>query len=167
MSLSALFLDEGPLSWVVNKPGENAEHDACRAWVLGLMAQGVAVCVAEVTDYELRRELLRQEARREALGQPKRGSVAHLDAFISIPGRYVPISTNAMRRAAELWADVRNLGLTTAPKEALDGDAIMAAQVQIFAVTEGIPLSEIIVATTNVKHISRFVQADEWSKIKP
>lgn len=166
MSLSAVFLDEGPLSWVTQKPGETPDSDACQAWVINLMTQGVLVCVAEVTDYELRRELLRQELRREAMGQPKRGSVARLDSFIALPGRYVPVSTNAMRQAADMWAQIRNAGQPTASDKALDGDVILAAQVSIFAATQGIPLSEIIVATTNVKHIDRFVQADLWSNIR-
>ncbi|WP_309709886.1 hypothetical protein [Armatimonas sp.] len=167
MSLSAVFLDEGPLSWVVNKPGDNPIHDACQSWALGLMSQGVLVCVAEVTDYELRRELVRQEAKRKSLGQPLRGSVARLDAFIALPGRYVPISTNAMHQAADMWANIRNNMQPTASDKALDGDVILAAQVSIFAATQGIPLSEIIVATTNVKHIDRFIQADLWGNIHP
>ena len=166
MSLSAVFLDEGPLSWAAHKPGENLDYDACRAWALGLATAGVRLCVAEVTDYELRRELLRQEARREAQRQPKRGSVARLDAFLSAV-EYVPISTSAMREAAELWANIRNAGQPTASDKALDGDVILAAQVNIFAASQGIALSEIIVATTNVKHIDRFVQADEWENIHP
>jgi len=111
-----------------------------------------------VNDYELRRELLRVD---------KASSIRRLDALISVPGRYVPISTNAMRLAADLWASSRKLGIITAPPQSIDGDAIMAAQVQMFAAAEGIPLSEIIVATTNVRHIARFVQADEWSNIQP
>lgn len=166
MSLSAVFLDEGPLSWVTQKPGETPDFDACRAWALGIVSAGVRLCVAEVTDYELRRELLRQEMKRESLGQPKRGSVARLDAFLGAI-EYVPLSTSAMREAAALWAQIRNAGQPTASDKALDGDVILAAQVSNFAATQGIPLSEIIVATTNVKHIDRFVKADLWGNIQP
>lgn len=158
MGLSVVFLDTGPLSEIVRRRGQNTDADACFDWFQALTTAGVRLCVAEVNDYELRRELLRAD---------KTSSIRRLDALISVPGRYVPISTNAMRLAADLWAGSRKLGIITAPPQAIDGDAILAAQVQMFAAAEGIPLSEIIVATTNVRHIARFVQADEWSNIQP
>lgn len=165
MSLSAVFLDEGPLSWVTQKPGETPDFDACRAWALGLASAGVRLCVAEVTDYELRRELVRQEERRFDLGQPLRGSVERLDAFINAI-EYVPITTQAMRRAAVFWGQLRNAGQPTASDKALDGDVILGAQIHVFARSEGLRLSEIRVATTNVKHIERLVQADLWGNIQ-
>ena len=66
-----------------------------------------------------------------------------------------------------MWASIRKQGLSTAPKEALDGDVILAAQVQIFAAAEGIAPSEIVIATGNAKHMQWLSQADEWQNIKP
>jgi hypothetical protein len=65
-----------------------------------------------------------------------------------------------MRRAAEFWANARNAGLPTAPDHALDGDVILAAQVAISAAAQ-----DSVVATTNVKHLERFVGARLWRDI--
>ena len=66
-----------------------------------------------------------------------------------------------MLKAAELWADARNRGVSTADAKALDGDVILAAQ----ALTSGLPHSEIVVASVNVRHISRYVASDVWQNI--
>jgi len=69
--------------------------------------------------------------------------------------------TSVMIRAAELWAEVRQIGQATADPKALDGDVILAAQAQLQA-EQGY---RVIVATTNVKHISRFIDARLWNDI--
>ncbi len=83
--------------------------------------------------------------------------MARLDAFGQTL-EYLPLTTVAMRRAAELWAEARRRGTPTADPHALDGDVILAAQ----ALTLGI---EVVVATTNVGHLGRFVAAAEWADI--
>jgi hypothetical protein len=51
--------------------------------------------------------------------------------------------------------------MATAPDRELDADMILCAQVV------SLGLSDVIVATTNVGHMSRFVMADEWRNIRP
>lgn len=68
-----------------------------------------------------------------------------------------------MLRAAELWADVRRRGLPTAAPEALDGDVILAARTQM----AGGPDDAVIVATVNVGHLGRLVDARIWDQIAP
>ena len=77
--------------------------------------------------------------------------------------RYLPITTDVMLLTAALWAQARQQGIPTADVKALDGDVILAAQ----ALSLGLPATDIVVATTNVGHISRFVPADLWSNISP
>ena len=152
--LEAVFLDAGPLGMVTQKRGI-AEAEACRRWVNDLTNAGVRIIMPEVTDFEIRRELLRAG---------KTSALLRLDSFIvARADRYLPINTTAMRRAAELWADARNKGVPTADARALDADVILAAQ----ALTAGIPDSNIVIASVNVRHISRYVAADLWSNIKP
>ena len=74
---------------------------------------------------------------------------------------YLPITTGAMLGAARLWAEARNAGLPPAPREALDGDAILAAQ----TLALGLPVGEAVVATTNVGHLARFVDARDWTAV--
>ena len=64
-----------------------------------------------------------------------------------------------MRRAAEFWAEARRDGRPTAPDPALDGDVILAAQ----AAT--LDRDDVIIATTNPKHLSRYVPAALWTDI--
>lgn len=89
----------------------------------------------------------------------KASSLRRLDAFLASPGiDYLPITTRAMRLAAQLWADARREGRPTADRHALDADVILAAQTRLL-IAEGY---DAVVATTNVRHLTRFVPAAEW-----
>jgi predicted nucleic acid-binding protein len=115
-----------------------------------LIAAGVRIVVPEITDYELRRELLRM-----AHG----ASIRRLDALAQAT-EYLPLTTAAMRKAAELWALARQQGQPTAGDNTIDADMILAAQ----ALTLGGP---VVVATTNIGHLARFVSAEHWQNIHP
>src|SRR4051794_21647516 len=104
-------LDAGPLG-LASKPRGNAEADRCRRWIHDLIAGGARVVAPEIADYELRRELIRVKATTAV------SRLDHLEATLD----YDPITTPAMRRAAESWALVRKAGVPTADKHALDGD---------------------------------------------
>ena len=143
-----IVLDSGPLGLVTN-PGGSKEAAACGRWLLNAATGGAMVMVPEIADYEVRRELLR--ARRTA-------GIARLDALIT-QVEYLAITTSAMRQAATFWAEARQQGRPTAADPALDGDVILAAQ----AATLG--QVDVIVATTNARHLSRFVPAELWSDI--
>jgi predicted nucleic acid-binding protein len=150
MSLSVL-LDSGPLGTVTKRAGHSAQVDEAQRWLRALLASGSAVYVPEIADYEVRRELIRS-------GQ--RAGLARLDVLLGVV-EFLPISTRSMRLAADLWAQARNRGWATAGAQSLDGDVILAAQ----ALTLALPAGEIIVATTNVGHISRYVPAARWEEI--
>ena len=143
-----VVLDASPLGLVTN-PKPSPAGDACNRWLRALLDRGVRVILPEIVDYEVRRELLRAG---------KSASVARLDA-LRVTLEYLPLTTEAMRQAAAFWAQARNQGQPTASDKALDGDVILAAQ----AVLLGAP--RLIVATTNVGHLSRFVAADLWQNI--
>jgi predicted nucleic acid-binding protein len=143
------LLNSGPLGLLAN-PRPSAVRAAALQWLASLQAAGRRVVVPEITDYEVRRELLRLNAAR---------SLKSLDALVQRL-EYLPLTTAAMRLAAEFWAQARRGGYPTAPDPALDGDVILAAQ----ATTLGVP---VIVATANVAHPSRFVPADLWQNIPP
>ncbi|HLK56656.1 MAG TPA: PIN domain-containing protein [Chthonomonadaceae bacterium] len=146
--MSVIILDTGPLGLVTN-PKQSGENLACYQWLEGLIAAERRVILPEIADYEIRRELLRAGKIR---------GLRRLDVIISTL-EYLPITTAAMRLAADFWAQARRIGQPTAPNEALDGDVILAAQ----AVTLGAP--DVVVVTTNVGHLSRFVAAKTWHEI--
>ena len=152
-AIQAVVLDSSPLGLVTQRAGKSQEGDACRLWLETLLVQGVKVYVPEVCDYEVRRELIRAK---------KLAGIARLDQLKRL-ARYLPLTTDVMLKAAELWAQARNAGVVTADIHALDGDAIAAAQ----ALSLGLSAAEYVVATSNVKHISRFASADLWTNIHP
>jgi hypothetical protein len=62
-----------------------------------------------------------------------------------------------------LWAELRRQGLPTADARALDADAILAAQLLLVVASD----DTLVVATTNVGHLSRIVPAQRWQDIVP
>ena len=143
-----IVLDTGPLGMASN-PKQTGENLACYEWLESLVAQERRIIVPEIADYEVRRELLR--------GGKLRG-LRRLDT-ITTTLKYLPITTSAIRLAADLWAQARRAGQPTASNDALDGDVIIAAQ------TLSLDVSGIVVATTNVGHLARFVPAKLWKDI--
>ena len=103
------------------------------------------VFIPEITDYEVRRELIHQKLD---------NSLKRLDDLKSLNGvSYLPITTEIMNKAAQLWGWARSTGQSTAQSAALDGDVILAATaiitVQKFE-------KKVIIATTNVKDLQRY-----------
>jgi predicted nucleic acid-binding protein len=109
--------------------------------------------VPAIVYYEIKRELLRAN---------KVNGIARLDAFVNAAqDRYVPLTDDALRFAAELWARSRQAGRpTAATTTALDIDVPLAAQVLRHG---GTP----IIVTTNPKHLSQFTPARHWDEINP
>lgn len=143
----AVLLDAGPLGLLTN-PRQTPDVLACNECLENLLTAGRVVLVPEIADYEVRRELVRAG---------KTAGLAKLDELADRV-RYLPITTAAMRRAAELWADARRQGKPTAGTGDIDGDVILAAQ----ALTLG---GDVVVATVNVGHLSRYVPAAVWEDI--
>lgn len=149
-----LVLDSGPLG-LITHPQRSAEVLAITEWLARCILSGRRLIVPAIVYYELTRELLRAK---------KNFSIGRLDAFINAtPGRYVPLSDEALRLAAELWARARQRGQPTSDATALDVDVILAAQ----ALSLGAPVGDIVVVTTNSRHLARFINAKAWSEILP
>jgi hypothetical protein len=129
MVIRTVLLDAGPLGLATN-PNRSPSNLACTRWLQELLAKGVQVLVPEISDYEIRRELLRAN---------KDHGIAKLDALASFLG-YLPLTT-------------------TASDQSLDADVLLAGQ----ALTLG---HGVVIATTNVGHLSRFAPAEEWHKIR-
>lgn len=109
------------------------------------------IIIPEIADFEVRRELLRAE---------KVKGLYRLDV-LNEQLFYLPITTEAMLIAAEFWATARRGGFPTAGNAALDADVILAAQTATISDKPG----ETLLATTNVGHLGRFIDARLWSEI--
>lgn len=150
MVATVVLLDAGPLGLVTN-PNHSALALACTQWLRTLVLSGTRVIVPEIADYEVRRELLRANKPR---------GLALLDSLGS-KTEFLPLTTFAMREAARLWALARQRGQPTAGDKTIDGDMILAGQALMLGATD------VVIATTNVGHLSRFVPAKLWSDIQP
>lgn len=147
-----IFLDSGPLGLVTNPSGgERAKK--CALWLIECLDAGARVCIPEICDYEVRRELIRAE---------KKKGLRRLD---DLKGQidYVPLDTVMINKAAELWAQARKRGKPTAGKDALDGDVILAAQANL-SIGAG---ENLVIATDNVGDLQQFATAKRWPDIRP
>lgn len=113
-----------------------------------LVLANCRIILPEIADYEIRRSLV---AHRSLI------AIDNLDGLREV-FEYLPVSTDMWRLAAELWAQARQGGYPIAADLDLDADVILAAQ----ALSLDVP---VVVATTNVRHLSRFVPAEEWQTI--
>lgn len=138
-----IVLDTGPLGRIAH-PQPNSE---IVSWLEGKLDSSAMVFIPEIADYELRRNFLLEGLK---------ASVRRLDQLRDILV-YIPISSSAMREAADFWAMARKQGRPTAPFEALDGDVILAAQAHEVGA---------IIATENVGHLGLFVEARDWREIQ-
>lgn len=140
--MKSIILDSGPLGRIAH-PKANPD---IITWLKSHLQSGSLVILPEIADYEVRRSLLLHKLTR---------SVARLNDLKRML-QYAPITTETMMRAAELWAEARQRGLPTADPKELDADVILAAQAQI---------TNSIVATENIGHLSLFVEARIWQDI--
>jgi predicted nucleic acid-binding protein len=135
-------LDTGVLGQA-SHPRRNREF---AQWFVQILATDTTMFIAEIADYEVRRELIRAE---------RHVGIARLDALKAILP-YLPLTTSIMLRAAGLWAQARRRGRPTADPKELDCDVILAAQ----ALEVGA-----MVVTDNVGHLALFVEAKSWRDI--
>ncbi|HMJ75453.1 MAG TPA: nucleic acid-binding protein [Iamia sp.] len=142
-----LVLDSGPLG-AVTRPTERPVS----IWLAEQVRLGLTVVVPEMADYEVRRELHRAG---------KEEGLLSLDLF-NQRAFYLALDSATMELAAMLWADARRAGRPTAPDHALDADVILAAQANALAHRSG---EQVVVATTNPKHLARFCDARRWDEI--
>ncbi len=137
-----IVLDSGPLGKLAH-PRVNKD---IKLWFETLLKNGAIFIIPEIADYEVRRSLLHENLLKsvERLNELKKTLL------------YLPINTEAILKAAELWPEARKIGKPTSDPHALDGDVILASQaLQV----DG------LVATENVGHLSLFTEAKPWYEI--
>lgn len=143
----AALLDAGPLGRLCRPNARTPVNQEIALWFTEALRRGTELIVPEIADFEVRRELIRA-----GLVQ----SVQRLDA-LKAQLTYLPLDTQTMLRAAELWARARSQGIPTADPRELDCDVILAAQAE---------RAGALVVTENVGHLARFVTARHWRDVK-
>jgi hypothetical protein len=151
-----ILLDSGPLGLIVRAPSK-LQVVRCLTWLNTVSAAGATVVIPEIAHYEVRRELIRIRAV---------GSLRRLDFALDPRSglRHLTLTTDAMIKAAEFWAFLRQMGIPTASTDALDADAILAGQTAL----AGQPGDSVTIATTNLAHLSRFpgIDARNWDQVR-
>ena len=147
-----VFLDSGVLHTLIST-SKVEEVTNCQDWFYYLLSKGVLVITSAICNYEVKRELIRRNNIREI------NNLNQIITFIDL----LPVNEPTLDLAAELWAEARNKGLATADNLSLDADVIICAQYRLLS--KKYPGRYVVIATTNVKHLSRFTEAEEWRKI--
>jgi hypothetical protein len=151
-----ILLDSGPLGLIVRAPNK-PQVVRCITWANAISAAVATIVIPEIAHFEVRRELLRIRAV---------GSLRRLDYVLdpSSGFQHLTLSTDAIMKAAEFWAFVRQAGVPTASPDSLDADAILAGQ----AALVGQPGDTVTIATANLAHLIRFpgIDAQTWDQIR-
>jgi predicted nucleic acid-binding protein len=98
-----VLLDSTPVGLITN-PKATPLAVECQQWLRSLLDRGYSVVLPEIIDYEVRRELLRVN---------RVNSIRRLNLLKS-EIIYLPITTEVMLKAAQMWAQVRQQGKPTA-----------------------------------------------------
>jgi hypothetical protein len=154
-----LALDSYPLSNAAITPAQPGatptESERCHQWMQDCEAAGIILLAPAISYYEAVRDLYLRGAT---------AKITRFQKFCFDPLRFVALTEDHLTEAAKLWATLRNQGLATADKQALDGDAIFAAQVLDLQ----LPTGQFTVVTRNLRHITRFgLPAEQWENIAP
>jgi predicted nucleic acid-binding protein len=151
-----VFIDSSILGKICN-PNQSQETIDIEKWLFTLLSRGMRVVSSDICDYEIRRSLLLEQRRK-----PQIQSVEKLDE-IKTSIEFLPVTNEVLLIAAQLWAEARMLGQPTAEDRSLDADLIICATSRLLTVIE--PGRYNVIATTNVKHLSRFAIAEKWQDI--
>ncbi|GEM_PF-136083 len=159
----AILLDSGPLGKLVH-PEEDQSREIAD-WFAFLQERGAEFVVPEIIEFELRRainliEINRFQKRVDKIKEEDRKkSLERLDEFCQAGNIHrLPLTPEVLRRAAQFWAMERRIGRQSKPDPALEIDLILAAQAESL---DG------IVATDDLRHLSRFGRAHLWHNIMP
>jgi predicted nucleic acid-binding protein len=145
-----VLLDTGVLGLVTHPRADGGRP--CVEWMRDLIAADVKFVIPQICDYELRREYVLQGSSR---------ALTKLDDLLTVL-EFACVDSPIWRAAADMWARCRREGSPLASSEALDGDVILIATTIKVARTD-----QTVVATTNVKHLEKFVDARQWADIGP
>ncbi|MEM7761177.1 MAG: hypothetical protein AAF298_24060 [Cyanobacteria bacterium P01_A01_bin.40] len=145
-----IILDSKPLGEICNP----INQDKIKPLIEFLRTIKISLRVAKITDYELRRELTLQ-------GLTK--GIRNLNKFKQRQ-EIIPIDSESLFLATELWAKLRRDGQPTADSKNIDCDVIMVAQ----ALKLQKQFEQIIILTIDIKDLIRFrkfgIEVWDWKQ---
>lgn len=164
-----VFLDTNILGLICNKNISFDECQQCKKWFDTLFLRGVRIVTSDLCHYEVMRGLISSSIRLSKAGfQPTNEAAPGIKSLelLKVDGflEFLPVSTEALDLAANLWARAFTSGQTTRDEKDIDIDIIISAQYQLLR--DEFPGQRVIMATTNLKHLSIFCDAANWRDIK-
>ena len=127
----------------------------CHQWLKDCEAAGKVILVPAIVYYEGVRDMFQRQATAQ---------IARFQNYCFNPKRYIELDADHLTEAAKLWGALRRAGVPTSDAKALDGDALLAAQV----LSLNLPDGEFVVVTGNAEHITRFgLPVEKWENITP
>jgi hypothetical protein len=156
-----VFLDSNIIGLICSTNAQFVAANECRRWFETSFTRGVRFVTSDLCDYEVRRGLISSSIRSKKTAP----GIALLDE-LKIDGfvEFLPVATAAFELAANLWARANNDGRMTRDERNIDVDIIISAQYRLLK--DEFPGQRVIVATTNLKHLSLFCDAAHWQDIK-
>jgi predicted nucleic acid-binding protein len=156
-----VFIDTNILGLISNENIYFDEAQQCKKWFSTLLIRSVRVVTSDLCNYEEMRGLLSSSIlKKEVAPGIKSLEFLKADGFLE----FLPVSTEALDLAAKLWARASTSGQTTRDEKDIDIDIIISAQYQLLR--NEFPGQQVIMATTNLKHLSIFCEAAHWRDIK-
>ncbi len=156
-----VFLDANILGLISNVHESNDECQQCEKWFGNLKTRGVIFTTSDLCDYEVRKKLIFSsiEKKATASGVKILNSLRTngLVAFLSV-------SNESLDLAANPWASIATDRKYAPEMESIDPDIILSAQYQL--IRDEHPGHSVLMATTNLKHLSLFCDAAHWRDIK-
>ena len=125
----------------------------CQEWFYSLLSKGVLCVSSAICEYEVKRELIRRNKTEEL------NNLSELKQWLE----FIFLEEKVLDLAAENWAKARNRGIPTADNKSLDADMIICSTWQLLP--EKWTGRYVVIATNNVKHLTRFSNAEIWQNI--
>jgi predicted nucleic acid-binding protein len=150
-----IFIDSSVLGQLCN-PNTTDNLAALENWFERSLIRSTVV-TSMVCDYEVRRGLLL--TRKQGLiasGLPLLDDLHQLIDFL-------PVDQTIWTLAADIWSSARASGQPTAGDKNLDADMIICGTWQDLATRY--PGQQVVIATTNVRHLARFTNAVRWEDL--
>jgi len=154
-----VILDTVTITLLITEASVSQEAKKCQEWFYKILSRGGYIVAPQICDYEVRRGLLLVVKRTGKSNSQKIKNLNRLKESIE----FLPCSQEILEKASEIWAENHYQGTPTASLQALDVDIIIGAHWQILK--NQYPGRYVVIATSNIKHLSIFAEAQEWKNI--
>ncbi|MEB3309761.1 MAG: hypothetical protein VKJ02_05970 [Snowella sp.] len=152
-----ILIDSGVLG-ILSNPNESAINIKCEEWLYNKIVKGCTILSSQICKYEVKKSLLlvQEKTSFTVSGTQKLTELENLIDFIDVKASDIEI-------ACQLWVQSIVKGIQVAPSMDINFDIIICAQFRRLELEN--PGREVVIATTNLRHLQRFAKADLWENL--